>query len=427
MEILEDILKAGVRHADEIEVYLVEARSVSAELKRDRVSRSIESRHFSLSIRTISGGRIGTSATSNPAGWRRCLEAAVASGKLATPQAWYGLPDPHSLEGPDLSYDPSVEPGPAAVRGILDALVEGAGRHPVQVTSGEATISTGTVSIANSHGIRYSRHESRVSASLETIRENSTGYEFETSCSADFDPALIGDRAGFLAASSVNGKDIPTGTYDIILSPLAAAQLISAVLVPALSGRNVHAGRSRLAGLLGTGVADSAISVYDDPFLPGGSGSTRWDAEGTPARKIAFISDGILGEFAYDLKTAYRHGAESTGSAVRSGSGGLPAIGHHNLVIAGPVTDLMDEPALSIQDVVGAHTANPLSGDFSVELTNPFLVRDGSYESPVRKAMLSGNVFDLLSRVAGLGRDRRTIGSLVLPSIKLKDQHIIGV
>jgi len=427
VEILEDILKAGSRSADEVEVYLFEGRSVSAELKRTVVSKSIGSRHFSLSIRTISGGRIGTSSTSNPADWRRCLEAAVASGKLATPQAWKGLPDPGPLGGADLSYDASLDPQPAAARQMLEAMVEGASRHPVQVTAGSATMSVGSVTLVNSHGIRYSRNQSAVSASLETIRESSTGYEFDTSCSCDFDPASIGDRAGFLAASSVNGKDIPTGTYDVILSPLASGQLISAVLVPALSGRNVHAGRSRLAGSLGMQVADRAISVYDEPHLPRGLGSTRWDTEGTPTRKIPFIRDGILGEFAYDLKTAYRYGAESTGSALRSGSGGLPAIGHHNLVIEGPETDLMNEPAVYVQDVVGAHTANPLSGDFSVELTNPFRVRDGGYESPVRKAMLSGNVFDLLFRTTGLGKDRRTIGSLILPSIRLKDQHIIGV
>jgi PmbA protein len=426
VEIIDDILKAGSRSADEVEVYFAEGQSASAELKRDTVSRSIESRYFSLSIRTIAGGKIGSSSTSNPAEWQKCLDAALASGRLATGQAWGGLPGPQVLKGPDLSYDPAVRPGAAAVKGMLEAMVEGAMRHPVQVTSGGATISTGTVTIANSHGTRYSRDQSLVSASVEAIRENSTGYEFEISCSADFDPASIGDRAGFLAASSANGTGISSGAYDIVLSPLAAAQLISAVIVPALSGRNVHAGRSRLAGLAGTAVAAPAISVYDDPFLPGKPGSTRWDAEGTPTRKIPFITDGILGEFAYDLKTAYRYGTAGTGSAVRSGSGGMPSIGHHNLVIAGPECALMDEPAIFIQDVVGAHTANALSGDFSVELTNPFRVKDGTFEAPVRKAMLSGNVFLLLESITGLGRDRRTIGSLVLPSIRLKDQHIIG-
>jgi PmbA protein len=173
-------------------------------------------------------------------------------------------------------------------------------------------------------------------------------------------------------------------------------------------------------------VTDSRISVIDEPLRQGGPGSTRWDAEGTPTRRLPLIHEGILESFAYDLKTAYRYGAMTTGSAVRSGSGGLPAIGHHNLVIEGEGADLMEEPSLYVQDVVGAHTANPLSGDFSVELTNPFMVSGGTYEFPVRKAMMSGNVFEMLREIAGLGNDQRVIGSLLIPSIKLKKQQIIG-
>jgi PmbA protein len=86
----------------------------------------------------------------------------------------------------------------------------------------------------------------------------------------------------------------------------------------------------------------------------------------------------------------------------------------------------MNEEAVYIQDVVGAHTANPLSGDFSVELTNPFHISGGLYEKPVRKAMMSGNVFEMLRDIAGLGKDDRVIGSMVVPSIRLNKQHIIG-
>jgi len=87
----------------------------------------------------------------------------------------------------------------------------------------------------------------------------------------------------------------------------------------------------------------------------------------------------------------------------------------------------MEEDAVYVQDVVGAHTANPLSGDFSVELTNPFRISGGEYGTPVRKAMLSGNVFEMLGNSTGLGKDDRVIGSLVVPSIRLQKQHIIGV
>lgn len=426
LEILETILQAGKGLADEIEAYLVEGQSVSAELKRDVVSKSIKSHHYGLSIRCITGGRVGISSTSQPADWKKCLLASVASAKLATPQDWNGLPEPGSLLGPPLSFDASLEPGHGAVQDILQAMLEGASRHPVSVTSGGAAISVDTITLANSHGLLYSRPQSLVSASLETIREMSTGYEFNSSFSRDFDPAAIGDRAGFLAAASVNGKDLRTGTYDVILSPLAFAQLLSAVVAPALSGRNVHAGRSRFAGSLGTQVTDSMISVIDEPLRQGGPGSTRWDAEGTPTRRLPLIREGILESFAYDLKTAYRYGAVTTGSAVRSGSGGLPAIGYHNLVIEGAGTELMEDSSLYVQDVVGAHTANPLSGDFSVELTNPFMVSGGTYEFPVRKAMMAGNVFEMLRGIAGLGNDQRVIGSMLVPSIKLKKQQIIG-
>ena len=86
----------------------------------------------------------------------------------------------------------------------------------------------------------------------------------------------------------------------------------------------------------------------------------------------------------------------------------------------------MDEPAIYVKDVVGAHTANPMSGDFSVELANPTWVEGGPWGTPVRKAMLSGNVFEMLRTIGGLGKDDRVLGTMILPSIRLNKQHIIG-
>ena len=79
-----------------------------------------------------------------------------------------------------------------------------------------------------------------------------------------------------------------------------------------------------------------------------------------------------------------------------------------------------------VHNVVGAHTANPMSGEFSVELSNAFWMEDGSFETPIRSAMLSGNVFELHKEIAGLSRESRSIGSVILPSIKINKQHIIG-
>jgi PmbA protein len=273
---IDEILKKGSQTADEVEVYITDGLSVSGDLKRTKVSRAVESRYFGLSVRTIKNGRIGNSSSSNPGDWEKCLDASIASGKLATPQPWKGLPGPASLDDRPIAYDPSLTPNKNILVDLLKGMIDGASSHPVEVMSGGAAISVQTLTIANSNGLYYTRHHSHASASIETIRGNSTGYEFGNSYTLDLDPVSIGDRAGFLAAASYGGVDISSGSYDVVLSPVAFAQLLGAVLIPSLSGRNVHAGRSKLANSIGMNVIDRKLSLLDDPFLEKGLSSTRW-------------------------------------------------------------------------------------------------------------------------------------------------------
>jgi PmbA protein len=424
---IEELIREGEKSVDEVEVFYVEGESVSADLKRKKVSLATTSRDCGLGIRTIHKGCIGSSSTNNPEEWRECLKAAIASGKLATPQNWEGLPGPADIPMTPLAFDPTLRIDPGVARELLEKMLAGAQEHDAEVTAGSAGLSTARVLLANSHGIRYTDEHTGVSVSLEAIRDQSTGYEFDHSWKLDrIDPVHVGERAAFFASESAKGKDIPSGEYDLLLSPLAYAELLGNVFVPALNGRSVHAGRSKFAQSLGQRVTCEEISMYDDPHLPGANGSTRWDAEGTPTRRIDFVKNGILEAFAYDLKTAYRYGKKSTASAARGGYGGLPGISYHNFVIDGKRSTVDDEKVIYIHNVVGAHTANPLSGEFSVELSNAFFMEGGEFQEPVRSAMLSGNVFDLHHTIAGLGKDDRTVGSLILPSVKINKQRIIG-
>jgi PmbA protein len=352
---IDQLIGEGEKLVDEVEVYYVEGTSVSAELRKRTCSLATTSQDCGLGIRTIHEGRIGSSSTNDPGQWRECLAAAVASGKLATPQAWNGLPGSAAIDPAPLSFDPSMKIEPGTARGLLEGMLEGSSKHTADVTSGSAGLASVTVTLANSRGIRYTDRHTSASISLEAISGQSTGYEFDHSWLLDhLDPATVGERATFFAAESAGGADVATGEYDILLSPLAYGELLGNVFVPALNGRSVHAGRSRLVTMLGERVAGPQISMYDDPLLPGADGSVRWDAEGTPTHRTDFIRDGILCAFAYDCKTASRYGKTSTGSAVRGGFGGLPSIGHHNFVVDGPRDTVDDERVLYVHNVVGA-------------------------------------------------------------------------
>ncbi|OPY38578.1 MAG: peptidase PmbA [Methanoregula sp. PtaU1.Bin051] len=424
---IEQLLKEGAKRVDEIEVFYAKSTTVSANLKRRKVNLAVASDDCGLAVRTIRDGRIGSSNTNSPERWRECLKAAIASGDLATPQSWKGLPRPATGPATDtLCFDPALAVEPENASQLLTAMMEGSEEHPADITSGSATLSSTLITLANNAGLYLTSRHTGVSVSLEAISGQSTGSEFAQSCFMDIDPRSVGERAAFFASHSVGGQDIPSGIYDVILSPIAYAELLSAVYIPALSGRNVHAGRSRLATLLNEQVLDARFSVYDNPLLAKGLGSALWDGEGVPTRRIDFIRDGVLKEFAYDLRTAYRYGKTSTGSAIRAGATGGTAIGHHNLIVDGPRTDITKDRAIYIHSVIGAHTANPMSGDFSVEMSNAFWMEDGSFCEPIRSAMLAGNVFDMHASVAGLSREVRQIGSLVLPSIRLSGLRVIG-
>lgn len=130
-----------------------------------------------------------------------------------------------------------------------------------------------------------------------------------------------------------------------------------------------------------------------------------------PTQRIDFVSNGVIGAFAYDLKTAHRYGKEGTASAVRSGYGGLQGIGHHNFVVYGERSTVDDE-------------AGPL---------RPQPHRRPQGKPPGRGVPGAGVEHHALRqrlrppfRDCRYREDTRTVGSLTLLSVKIKSQRIIG-
>ncbi len=422
--IIDDILRKGEKVADEVEVVYGTGKSINASLKGREIGEAGGSELWAFCIRIIDGGRIGSSMTNDPGRWEECLDAAKAGSRFAGVQDWGGLPGPYTPNGtPDKVFDENLDLDSARLTGYVEELLNGASEYEVDVAGGGASVSQSFYKLTNSSGLVYENSRTRVSASLETISGTSTGYESDTSCFADrLDPYDIGKKAAYLAAHSVGAGDIDTGTYDVILSPIAAAQLIGGIIVPALSGKNVKAGRSYFADKLGEQCLDESFTLRDDPFH--GQSSRVIDAEGVPTRVLDLVKDGVVNTFTYDLKTAYKYGEESTGSAVRSDSS--PAIGFHNLYLEGDRQDIFDEKALYVHDVIGAHTANGITGDFSIETSNATWREGGADGDAVRAAMLSGNVFEMLKSIAGVSKESRELGNVIMPSVRFNNLRVVG-
>jgi PmbA protein len=175
-------------------------------------------------------------------------------------------------------------------------------------------------------------------------------------------------------------------------------------------------------------IAAGELSIIDDGTLPEGIGTASTDDEGTPSKRIEIVKNGTLRSFLYDCYTAGKEKRESTGNAIRSSFTSTPSIGTRNLIIDHPSFDIIAETqkGVIVNTVIGAHTANPISGDFSVEARNSFVIRDGEIASPIKSMMISGNIFDVLQGIDGVGKDVRKVGNMITPTVRVSKMRVVG-
>jgi PmbA protein len=134
--------------------------------------------------------------------------------------------------------------------------------------------------------------------------------------------------------------------------------------------------------------------------------------------------------FLYNTYTANKDKTVSTGNGMRGGFKGIPGVGLTNLYVEPGKNSLEDligsiDKGLYVTEVMGMHTANPISGDFSVGATG-FWIEKGKKAYPVREITLAGNILDLMKHVDAVGSDLRFSGKIGSPSLRIRELSIGG-
>ncbi len=76
-----------------------------------------------------------------------------------------------------------------------------------------------------------------------------------------------------------------------------------------------------------------------------------------------------------------------------------------------------------VLEAMGVHTANPVSGDFSVGISG-FWIENGEISYPIKEAVMSGNILELFNRVETVGDDLRFYGKVGSPSLLIGEMDI---
>ncbi|RJP72786.1 MAG: TldD/PmbA family protein, partial [Candidatus Abyssobacteria bacterium SURF_17] len=280
--------------------------------------------------------------------------------------------------------------------------------------------------VSNSNGVGIHHRITSCTASILAVAEangeaSQMGWDFEHSFAfKDLHVKPVGARAAQRALELLGARKIETATVPVILDAPVAGEFLAAV-GQALMADQVQKRKSLFAGRVGENVANDAVTIIDDGMYERGIAPAPADGEGVPSQKTVLIDSGTLKGFLHNAYTAARDGVASTGNGVRSSYASLPEVGPSNFyLVPGTVTrtDLIAgcSRAYLVTDVMGMHTVDSVSGDFSVGATGLW-IEDGKVKFPVRETTIAGNVRDVLLNIKAVGDDLKFYSRFGSPTI----------
>ncbi|MGE5662763.1 MAG: TldD/PmbA family protein [Deltaproteobacteria bacterium] len=396
-----------------------------------------------LGVRVFRDGRMGYSYgfSDDVDSVRRMVETAVFCARGSDPDPAHGLPGSAEGAAPATDaalYDPGCESADddakARFARELEARTVAFDPRMKRVRSATVQETVAETAVLSSSGVRASGRESAYLAFVDSVAEEGTegatghGFAFARRFS-ELDPGTVAAEGARRAVRMLGAGPLRTGRYAAVLENEAAAELLE-VLVPSFLASQVFKGKSMLAGRLGQAVASKAVEIVDDPLCAQGSGAAAFDGEGAPSRRNVLVENGGLRMFLADSFWGRKLGTGSTASCRRRGPKEPPTVGIGNLRIAPgrrDVPGLLREvgSGILLTEFLGIHTADPVSGDFSVGAAG--IRFDGGEErEPVRGFAVSGNVLALLARVAEAGSDFRWFGNVGSPSLAIPAMDVGG-
>jgi PmbA protein len=439
------------------EIYFNESVHFDVESKEGSIESLEISRYLGAAFRILNGQRMGFSYTTflNPSlsgaepvsgGVGRAIEDAIQSAEVTFSDPYFdfapalkafpselpifdktleGIPEKRKIEKAKLSEDSARSMDPRIKK--------------VRKASYQEVFSRTT--LINSNGLQISYDNTIVSMSVTAIAEESgeseIGWDFDFShFFNDLDAEKTGRSAGKKALERLGGRRIATGVYAVLLRNHVASEFLSLLAQSFLADQG-QKGKSRLQGKQGEKFFSPLITIVDDGLYPAGISTAPIDGEGMPSQRTTLVDRGEIHGYLYDRYWANRENLSSSGSNVgstgnsrRRGIKSPPGVGISNFFIepgdlnSSKLVEKMWQGVV-LDDVMGLHTADPISGDFSLGCSGDWVER-GRKVHPVKSIAIAGNLFELFRKVTGLGDDLRFFGGVGSPSLLVKELMISG-
>ena len=423
------------------EIYYAKSSSTKIDSKDQKVDSLTRSEDMGLSFRTVKNGRIGFSFTTSleSTAIERAIDSALQVAAVMPEDPTSStlgrfssnvteLKNRMDPDGLALSIEQKIE---LAKR--LERTCRALDRRIQTVRSASFAESKFETELRNHLGQRLTNSGSFFSVSISCKAEENGDaqmggdYRFSTHLNKLEIDACAKEAAH--TATRLLGASMPkTMNCPAVIENGVVGDLID-FLSSSFLGDSIEKGRSMLIGRLGEKVFSEKLNLIDDALLEGGYATRPFDAEGTASQTNDVVRNGVFTQILFDQPTAFRMKASSTGNSSRSIQN-PPSIGLTNFYMkpgTASVEELISKAGngIYLTDLMGVHTANPITGAFSLGASG-ILIENGKLTRPVKGFAVAGNVLDLFKNIDTLGSDLRFFGSIGAPSFLVDGLQISG-
>jgi PmbA protein len=440
----EDAVKAALKQgADEAEAYTYEGQATNIGIELGQISKTNRIIDRGLGIRIIINKATGfayTNIIGDKAAIQETVARALSAAKASKPDPdWHKLPEKKPYTTTRGTFDQKiVDLSPEDLVKITQTMLDAATGIDKNVFPVEGGVGSGYVAnaVANSNGVNGYDRGTIVECSLAVLAKSADAttpicFEFNASRDYTLDPIWVGREAAKLASTAQKPKPVETKTAKVILTQFALQDLFAYTLMGAVKADSVQRNQSPFKGKIGEQVASEDLTIFDDGLYPAGLRTSMFDGEGVPRQKTPVIEKGVLKNFLYDNYSARKDGVESTGNASRAGYLSTPSVDASNFRIV-PQNMTPEQMLKEVGDglivyyLQGAHSSNPVSGEFSVVATPCWRIKNGEVAHSCQGVMLAGNIFELLKNITVVGGNERQMGTLIAPWVIAENVHVIG-
>lgn len=442
-----EVAQSAVKRAMELgatgaECTITEGEEFSVSVRMREVENLKQAGSRGAGIRVLIGKHTGSSYTSDLSreGMESMVKAAINLAAITTEDPHAGLPDPEelgSIAGDLRLFDPAI----AEIE--TEFKIDQAKRAEEAALSADARIQNsegasfdsnmGARYFANSSGFAGGYRTSSCGLSVVPVAKENGSMERDYWYTNSRRAAGLGsaEEVGRIAAARalrrLNARKIATRKAPILFEPRTARSFLGD-LFDAVNGGAIYRHASFLAGKLGETIASPALTVIDDPTMPGLFGTSPFDDEGVLSRRTVVIDKGVLKSYLLNSYTARKLGLATTGNASR-GVTGNAGVGPGNFFIEPGVKTEAEmirglREGLYVTELIGA-SANTVTGDYSAGAAGLW-IENGELAYPVAEITIAGNLNAMLQDLDQVASELDFRGSMASPAILIGEMTISG-